>query len=107
VNVSTNSNEVTDLGDVEPFGTTQPGDSGIPGLRLLDPHHPEVRRSQQPAIVSDTTEFVGNPNPGFEGNFGSTFTSSNFRIYAQFDWMAGLHPLQQHGPVPGAAVRNR
>jgi hypothetical protein len=40
------------------------------------------------AIVSDTVEFVGNPNPGFEGNFSTTVGLFNsIRVYAQIDFM--------------------
>jgi len=89
LNVTTNKNEVTDLGDVEPFGSTNRVLPGFPAYGYWTHAIREFDVANNRAIVSDTTEFVGNPNPGFEGNFGSTFTLfRNLRIYAQLDWMA-------------------
>ena len=86
-NISTNNNEVVDLGEVEPFGTNN---RVLPGYPAFGYWTHSIRRydGSDRAIVSDTVEFVGNPNPGFEGNFNSTFTLfRNFRVYAQLDFM--------------------
>jgi TonB-dependent starch-binding outer membrane protein SusC len=88
LNVTTNKNEVTDLGDVVPFGSTYRVLPGFPAYGVWTHKIRSFDVANNRAIVSDTTEFVGNSDPSFEGNFGSTFTLfRNFRIYAQFDWM--------------------
>ncbi len=88
LNFSTNTNEVTDLGDVEPFGAEQRVIPGFPAFGRWTHVVEEFDMANNRAIVSDTVEFIGNPNPGNEGNFSSTFTLfQNFRVYAQVDWM--------------------
>jgi TonB-linked SusC/RagA family outer membrane protein len=87
-NVSTNNNEVTDLGEVEPFGTTNRVVRGYPAYGYWTQVIKSYDVANNRAIVSDTTEFVGNPNPGMEGNFNSTFTFFKaLRVYAQIDFM--------------------
>ncbi len=89
LNFSTNENEVTDLGDVEPFGTTLRVQPGYPAFGYWTHKIQSFDVANNRAIVSDTMEFVGNPNPGFEGNFSSTFTLfNNLRVYGQIDWMS-------------------
>jgi TonB-dependent starch-binding outer membrane protein SusC len=93
LNLTTNKNEVTDLGDVQPFGTTTRVIEGYPAngwwtqtIRSYDLAGGDV--TKQKAIVSDTMEYVGPPNPTMEGNFNSTFTFFKaLRVYAQFDFM--------------------
>lgn len=88
VNLSTNSNEVTDLGDVEPFGSNNRVTPGYPANGYWTREILSYDLVNDQTIVSDTAVFVGNPNPGFEGNFNSTFTLfKNFRVYAQVDFM--------------------
>lgn len=88
VNLSTNQNEVTDLGDVDPFGTTLRVVPGFPANGWWTHSIRSIDVANNRAVVSDTVEFVGNPNPAFEGNFNSTFTLfQNVRVYAQFDFM--------------------
>jgi TonB-dependent starch-binding outer membrane protein SusC len=87
LNLSTNENEVTDLGDVEPFGTTLRVLEGFPANGWWTHDVVEFDFENNRAIVTDTTVFWGNSNPGFEGNFSSTMNLfNNFRIYAQVDW---------------------
>lgn len=89
LNVSTNQNEVVDMGDVEPFGTVLRVVPGFPAYGTWDHVIREIDVANNRAIVSDTVEYVGPPNPTFEGNVNSTFTLfRNFRVYAQFDWMS-------------------
>ena len=87
LNLSTNENEVTDLGDVEPFGTTLRVLEGFPANGWWTHEVVEFDFANNRTIVTDTTVFWGNSNPGFEGNFSSTLNLfNNFRIYAQVDW---------------------
>lgn len=87
VNFSTNTNEVVDLGDIEPFGVNQRVTPGFPafGYWAYDVVGFDLENNR--AIVSDTMNFRGNPNPGNEGNFSSTFRFlQNFQLYTQLDW---------------------
>lgn len=87
-NISTNNNEVTDLGDVEPFGTNNRVLPGYPAYGYWTHTVQEFDITNNRAIVSDTTQFIGNPNPGWEGNVNTTLTLfNNFRVYAQVDFM--------------------
>ena len=87
LNLSTNENEVTDLGDVEPFGTALRVLPGFPANGWWTHDIVEFDLANNRAIVTDTTVFWGNPNPGFEGNFSSTLNLfNNLRFYVQFDW---------------------
>lgn len=87
LNFSTNTNEVTDLGDVEPFGTTQRVLEGFPANGWWSQVVREFDVANNRAIVSDTAVFIGNPNPGNEGNFSSTLTFwGNLRLFAQVNW---------------------
>ncbi len=93
LNVTTNKNEVTDLGEVPAFGTTTRVVEGYPAngwwtqtVRSYDLAGGDV--TKQKAVVSDTMEYIGPPNPTLEGNFNSTFTFFNaLRVYVQFDFM--------------------
>ena len=87
VNFSTNTNEVTDLGDVEPFGSTQRVLEGFPANGWWTQVVREFDTANNLAIVSDTSVFIGNPNPGNEGNLSSTLTFlGNLRLFAQLSW---------------------
>ncbi len=87
-NVSTNHNEVTDLGDVEPFGSNNRVLPGYPAYGYWTRRVDQYDIANDQAIVTDTAVFIGNPNPGMEGNLNSTFSFFNaFRVYAQFDFM--------------------
>jgi hypothetical protein len=86
--VSTNKNEVTDLGDVEPYGTTTRVAQGYPAFGWWTQTVRSFDVAGNKAIVSDTMEYLGPPNPTLEGNLNSTFTFFNaLRVYVQFDFM--------------------
>ncbi len=88
LNISTNTNEVIDLGDVEPFGVAQQVRPGYPVRGYWQLPVVEYDLSNNRVIMGDTAEFFGNPEPGNEGNFSSTITLlRNFRVFAQFSWM--------------------
>ncbi len=87
LNFSTNTNEVTDLGDVEPFGTNQQVRPGYAAFGYWTHKVLDFDVAANRAIVSDTMQFVGNPNPGWEGNFSSTFSlPGGLSLYGQMDW---------------------
>jgi TonB-dependent starch-binding outer membrane protein SusC len=87
LNFSTNVNEVTDLGDVEPFGTNQQVRPGFPAFGWWTHKVLDFDVANNQAIVSDTMQYAGNPNPGWEGNFSSTFTlPGGLSLYGQMDW---------------------
>lgn len=87
-NVSTNKNEVTDLGDVEPFGSNNRVLPGYPAYGYWTRKVVSFDVANDKAIVTDTAVFIGNPNPGWEGNVNSTLTLfKSFRVYGQLDFM--------------------
>lgn len=91
VSMSTLSQEVTDLGDVEPFGTSIRVDEGLQPFARFTHRVREVDLENGVAIVSDTMEFVGNNTPDFEGSVATTLTLfRNLRFYGQVDWMSGF-----------------
>jgi TonB-linked SusC/RagA family outer membrane protein len=80
-------NEVTDLGDVAPFGTLNRVESGMP-LRAFV-HRPilSVDTVANRVVVRDSMHFRGNLLPGFEGNTSATLAFFGIaRLYAQLDW---------------------
>lgn len=88
LNVTTNKNEVTDLGDVDPFGANNKVREGYPAYGYWTQVVRSFDVAGNKAIVSDTMEYVGPPNPTLEGNFNSTFTFFKaLRVYVQFDFM--------------------
>ncbi|HSW31360.1 MAG TPA: SusC/RagA family TonB-linked outer membrane protein [Longimicrobiales bacterium] len=88
VNVTTNQNEVTDLGDVQPYGTTTRVIEGYPAFGWWTQTVRSFDLANNKTIVSDTMEYIGPPNPTLEGNINSTFTFFNaLRVYVQFDFM--------------------
>jgi TonB-linked SusC/RagA family outer membrane protein len=91
--MATLHNEITDMGDVAPFGTLN---RNREGSQIRAFHTYRIRGYEEymtPAdtigfrgIVSDTLEFKGNLLPSFEGTFASTFTiMGNLQVYAQMD----------------------
>ena len=86
-NFSTNTNEVTDLGDVEPFGNNQRVLEGYPANGWWTRVVREFDLENDRAIVSDTAVFIGNPNPGMDGNLSTTLTFfGNLRLFGQLGW---------------------
>ncbi|CAN5613160.1 SusC/RagA family TonB-linked outer membrane protein [soil metagenome] len=92
-------NEITDLGDVEPFGTMnrrvegrQAGAYHVRTIRqvITDPAQAATlcRAGQTAcAVVSDTLEYFGNFLPTFEGSFSSAMTfARNLRLTGNLDW---------------------
>ena len=90
--VNTLENEVTDLGDVAPFGTLNRVAAGLPAYgfvsrRIREYVIDESDPTKSYAIVSDTVESVGNLLPGFEGSASSILTVFKYvRLYGQLDW---------------------
>lgn len=88
LNLSTNTNEVLDLGDVEPFGVAQQVRPGFPVRGYWQLPVEEFDIANNRVVMGDTAVFFGNSEPGNEGNFSSTFTIlRNFRVFTQFAWM--------------------
>ena len=91
VSLSTLSQEITDLGDVEPFGSGTQVREGIQPFARHTYRVREIDLENQVAIVSDTMEFVGNNTPDFEGSVAGTLTLfQNLRLYTQVDWQSGF-----------------
>lgn len=82
---STLHNELIDLGGVEPFGTQNRFDEGLPlgvfhGYKILGIENDTV-------VVSDERVELGNLLPDFEGAFATTITLfENFALSGQLDW---------------------
>jgi TonB-dependent starch-binding outer membrane protein SusC len=86
--INTLHNEVTSLGDIEPFGTFAQTREGYPINGIFDYRIREIDLANNRVIVSDTMEFVGNPQnlPGWEATFSSTITLlRDLSFYAQAD----------------------
>ena len=84
--IATVKNNVVDLGDVEPFGTTFRTREGAPVGSFHDYVVKRVDVANNVAIVSDTLEFIGNTLPGWESALTSTVNFlGNFTLYAQLD----------------------
>ncbi|HSL71247.1 MAG TPA: TonB-dependent receptor, partial [Longimicrobiales bacterium] len=100
-------NEVTDLGDVDPFGTQYRTREGAP----VGSFHTYVVRSvdvaNNVAIVSNDLEFVGNVLPGWEGTFGSTVNFlGNFTAYAQLDFRGDVYRYEGSAQFRDRQFRN-
>jgi TonB-linked SusC/RagA family outer membrane protein len=90
VGVSTLNSEITDMGDVAPFGTLNRFEAGFEpgmfvGLRIRS-----IDEATGVVTVSDDFERIGPVLPTHEGNISSTFTiMRNFRLFALGDWKGG------------------
>jgi TonB-dependent starch-binding outer membrane protein SusC len=92
VSLSTLTQEVLDLGDIEPFGGALRVAPGLQPFARFTHVVREVDIENNRTIVSDTMEFYGNNTPDFEGSFSSTLTLfGNLRLYGQVDWMSGFY----------------
>jgi TonB-linked SusC/RagA family outer membrane protein len=91
LNLSTLHNELVNLGDIAPFGTTQRFAPGVPLGAFWGYKIEQIDVANHKAIVSDTMQFLGNLVPKFEGSFGTTFgfLHNAVRLYAQVDWKTG------------------
>lgn len=89
--MNTLHNELTDLGELEPFGGNDARfRTGYPLASVFVRKVLEVDTQNGRAIVSDTLQFVGPPQPEFEGNVQSTMTIlGRFTLAAQADWRVG------------------
>jgi TonB-dependent starch-binding outer membrane protein SusC len=84
--LATVKNNVVDLGEIEPFGTTFRTREGAPVGSFHDYVVRRVDETNNVAIVSDTLEFIGNTLPGWESTLTSTINFlGNFTLYAQLD----------------------
>ncbi|HEX7049513.1 MAG TPA: SusC/RagA family TonB-linked outer membrane protein [Longimicrobiales bacterium] len=98
VALNTLHNEITDMGEIEPFGSLNRVEEGmqigafvtrrILGFEQYKPNPEEFPDSMAlRAVVSDEPEFFGNLLPTFEGSFSSTMNFfGNLQLYAQLDW---------------------
>jgi TonB-linked SusC/RagA family outer membrane protein len=97
VAMNTLDNEVTDLGDISPFGTLNRIEKGNPaygfvarrvvGYELANPCPAPSTDTCPRAVVSDDLQFIGNLLPSFEGNTSATLSLFNtVRLYGQLDW---------------------
>jgi len=91
-------NEVTDLGDVEPFGAMNRVEEGMQVGAFITQFikgyyiHPTHPQDSSYAIVEDAPRFLGNLLPTFEGSFSSTMNFfRNVQLYAQFDWKTDFY----------------
>jgi TonB-dependent starch-binding outer membrane protein SusC len=96
-------NEITDLGDVEPFGTMNRREEGYqagaffgrPILEVVTGPNAAERCGAgrtECALVRDSLEFQGNFLPSFEGTFSNTFTvMRNLRVTGQVDWKSDFY----------------
>jgi TonB-dependent starch-binding outer membrane protein SusC len=92
VSLSTLTQEVLDLGDIEPFGAATRVAPGLQPFARFTHVIREVDIENNRTLVSDTMEFYGNNTPDFEGSFSSTLTLfGNLRLYGQVDWMSGFY----------------
>jgi TonB-dependent starch-binding outer membrane protein SusC len=106
LNMNTLHNEITSLGEVDPFNVTTAFNRHVPGYQLGsffslrsreiitqagDDRCPLVQGQRVACvIVSDTLEHTGNLLPTFEGAFSSNLNfRRNVRLYAQLDWKSG------------------
>lgn len=86
-------NEITDMGDVAPFGTMNKRAEGIQiaafhgyAFRGLEEYTDADGNVGTRMVVSDTLEFVGNFLPTFEGSLSTTINiKGNLQLYAQLD----------------------
>jgi TonB-dependent SusC/RagA subfamily outer membrane receptor len=96
VALNTLHNEVTDLGEVAPFGQLNRVTPGRPAFSF---HSRKIREyvidadpTKSHAIVSDTVEFFGNLLPDFEGTASSILTLFKYvRLYGQLDWKSNFY----------------
>ncbi|MHB1327356.1 MAG: SusC/RagA family TonB-linked outer membrane protein [Gemmatimonadales bacterium] len=83
---STLNSRITDMGDINPFGTLNRFMEGEqPGV-FVGNRIRSINEQTGVVTVSDDLEVIGNLNPAYEGNLSSNLTLfRNFRIYASLD----------------------
>lgn len=83
---NTLTNELTDLGGINAFGTLNRFTEGAPLGAWVSKRIRNIDEATGVVTVADTFEVVGSQFPGFEGTLTSTFTLfRQLRISAQFD----------------------
>jgi hypothetical protein len=86
LNFNTLHNELTDLGSVAAFGTTNRFTEGYQLGAWVSKRIRSIDEANNRVTVADTFEVVGNPQPTFEANLSSTLTLfRNFRVTASVD----------------------
>jgi TonB-dependent starch-binding outer membrane protein SusC len=101
---NTLTNRITDLGDVEPFGTINRREEGYQagayfGRPIVEVVTNAARAAQvcrpgqtECTLVRDSLEFLGNFLPSFEGSFSNTFTlMRNLRLSGLVDWKSDFY----------------
>lgn len=88
---STLSNELTDLGDLEPFGTQDARFVvGFPVASVFTHDVIDVDTEAGQAVVTDSAVFLGPPQPEFEGSLQSTVNLfGRVTVAASADWRTG------------------
>ncbi len=83
-------NEVTDMGDILPFGTLNRVEKGMQVGAWVANKILSIDEATGVVTVSANRRFIGNVLPTFEGHVANTFTLfRNFRIYGSFDTKRG------------------
>jgi TonB-dependent starch-binding outer membrane protein SusC len=87
VAMNTLHNEVTDLGEVSPFGSLNRVEQGYQPYAFVVNPIISVDLANNRAVVRDSLEFYGNLLPSFEGNTSAMVSLFNVvRLYGQLDW---------------------
>ncbi len=90
VGASTLHNEITDMGDIEPFGTLNRAETGMQVGAWVTNRILHIDEESGVVTVTEDREFAGNVLPTFEGNLSMAFTVfRNFRIYGMLDTKRG------------------
>jgi len=90
VGASTLHNEVTDMGDIEPFGTDNRVEEGMQVGAWVSNKILSIDEATGVVTVDTIQSFAGNVLPTFEANVSSNITLfRNFRVYGSFDTKRG------------------
>lgn len=91
IGFNTLHNEVTDLGDIEPIGTTLRVVPGYQVYSRFTRRIESINLEEGFAVVSDTTKFIGNSLPTFEGTLASSLSLfRNLEINTQLNTVQGF-----------------
>lgn len=91
--MNTLSNELTDLGDLEPFGGEDAHfEEGMPLASVFTREILEIDTEAGRVIVSDEDRVIGDYLPDFEGHLASTVNlfEGNVTLRGQADWRTGF-----------------
>jgi outer membrane receptor protein involved in Fe transport len=90
VGANTLHNEVTDMGDIEPFGTDNRVEKGMQVGAWVSHKILSIDEATGVVTVDTIPSFAGNVLPTFEGSVSSNITIlRNLRIYGSFDTKGG------------------